>query len=106
MDSAIQVLGRPQHRDRLARRDIGELVHLGDTVQKLFRIHSDYSRGPGNLLGGDTLLLGPAEIALVFLDLASQQLGCLGVDLLSNELSQRAAAQGRRVPIHAHQRCR
>ena len=100
MDSAIQVLGRPQHRDRLARRDIGELVHLGDTVQKLFRIHSDYSRGPGNLLGG------PTELPLILLDLASQQFGCLIVYLPSNELSQLVETQGRRGPIHANQRRR
>ena len=80
--------------------------HLGDTVQNLFRIHTDYNRGPGNLLGGGTLLLGPAEIALVLLDLASQKFGCLGVDLPSNELSQLEEAQGRRVPIYAHQSCR
>ena len=80
--------------------------HLGDTVQNLFRILTDYSRGPGNLLGGGALLLGCAEIALVPLDLAGQQLGCLGVVPLSNELSQLVEAHVQRVPIRAHKRSR
>ena len=44
-----------------------------------------------------------AEIALVHLDLAGQQLGRRSVDLLGNELTHLVEAKGRRVRVHARQ---
>ena len=71
----------------------------------LFHIHTDYSRGPGNLPGDGALLLGPAEIALVLLDHASQKLGCLAVDLLSamsaRSLWKHKVDVGQFTPINA-----
>ena len=44
-----------------------------------------------------------AEIALVYLDLAGQQLGRRSFDLLGNELTHLVEAKGRRVLVHARQ---
>ena len=44
-----------------------------------------------------------AEKALVYLDLAGQQIGRRSFDLLGNELTHPVEARGRRVLVHARQ---